>query len=196
MPLPNIIGKKIRDLRKKKKMTLVQLAGICQCSPSLLSQIETGVINPSLNTIHAISDAFNVPLVEIVAEVGTANHSPAENVYSLVLDADKRKVITLKSGGVHFELLSQGLPVPFEFVLCEYPPGAASGDDFKAHKGEECGYVIQGELDVDINDQVFHLKTGQTITLLSTVPHRLINRSKRKTTAIWVNSTPFLFSVN
>ncbi len=84
----------------------------------------------------------------------------------------------------------------FEFVLCEYPPGAASGDDLRAHKGEECGYVIQGELDVDINDQVFHLKTGQTITLLSTVPHRLMNRSKKKTTAIWVKSTPFLFSVN
>jgi len=41
------IGIKIRSLRKEKGMTLGEMARLCKCSSSLLSQIERGIVNPS-----------------------------------------------------------------------------------------------------------------------------------------------------
>jgi len=194
--ISNNIGKRIRILRKEKGMTLAQLAKLCECSPSLLSQIETSTINPSLNTIHAIADAFNVPLVNVVTDVKDSEIPSDYRLTWSTSDPDNRKVMTLKNGEVHFELLSRGLSVPYEFVLSIYPPGASSGETLAAHKGEESGYLLEGSLDVQIGEENIQLTQGQTITLLSTVPHRLINRGKKKAVAIWVNSTPFLFSVN
>lgn len=192
----NIIGKKVRSLRKERKLTLVQLGKICNCSASLLSQIETGIINPSLNTIHAIADAFNMPLVQLVSEINTKESLTNAKTFFSIMDSADRKVITLKNGGVHFELLTHGLNVPFEFILCVYPPGASSGDEPYRHKGEECGYLLEGKLDVQINDDVLNLKSGQTVTLLSSAPHRLVNPGRKKAVAIWVNSIPFIFSTS
>ncbi|MBW1999353.1 MAG: helix-turn-helix domain-containing protein, partial [Deltaproteobacteria bacterium] len=151
----NSLGKRIRTLRKERGLTLVQLARVCNCSPSLISQIETGTVNPSLNIIHTIADAFHVPLVEIVTEIDSPDPPRAENAFWTLSEPDKRKAMTLQNGGVHFELLSKGLRMPFEFVLCVYPPGASSGDDLQSHEGEECGYLLEGELDVQINDHLF-----------------------------------------
>lgn len=195
-PLSNNIGKRIRVLRKEKGLTLAQLAKLCGCSPSLLSQIETNVINPSLNTIHTIADAFGVPLVNVVSEVKDTEIPSDYKLIWSISDPDNRKVMTLKNGNVHFELLSRGISVPYEFVLCIYPPGACSGESLAAHPGEESGYLLEGELDVQIEEEIIHMTSGQTITILSTVPHRLINRGDKQAVAIWVNSTPFLFSVN
>ena len=74
--LKSSVGKKLKFLRKRKKITQKQLANRTSLSPSLLSQIENGQIATSLATLDKLSSALNVKisyfLDEEVVEV-TAN---------------------------------------------------------------------------------------------------------------------------
>ncbi len=183
------MGERIRALRKEKGMTLAQLAGLCKCSSSLLSQIETGIVNPSLSTMKAIGDALGVSLTKIFRE---APHG--EEASSCLMKYEERKVLTT-GGGVQFQLLSRNLNVRFEFILNQWPPGTSTGKELYTHEGEECGLLLEGELEVEVNGEVHHMKPGDTITLLSSAPHRISNPGKKRAVAVWVNSVPWVFSI-
>ena len=61
------IKENVRRLRKEKGMTLSEMAAVCDCSPGLLSQIETGSVNPSLSTMVSISEALDTSLSDLFA---------------------------------------------------------------------------------------------------------------------------------
>jgi transcriptional regulator with XRE-family HTH domain len=183
------IGARIRSLRKKKVFTLAKMANECGCSPSLLSQIESGIVNPSFSTMEAISAALGVSLAELVYD----EENDRENTFCLVR-TQERKILTTQ-GGVRFYLLSRGLDLPFEFVQNEWPPGTSTGEVPYTHKGQECGFVLEGELEVEFYGETYHLKPGDSIALYSNIPHRVSNRGKKTARAIWVNSVPHIFSI-
>ncbi|MBB6716331.1 helix-turn-helix domain-containing protein [Clostridium gasigenes] len=58
------IGSKIKEYRKRDKLTQLQLATKSNISRSYLADVEKDRYNPSLETIKAIADALNVPLAE------------------------------------------------------------------------------------------------------------------------------------
>lgn len=77
------ISKNITEYRKRKKMTIKELANLTGVTPSLLSQIEKGSANPSINTLKQISSVLEVPLFNFFI-----NDVPTE---SLVVRKDSRK---------------------------------------------------------------------------------------------------------
>ena len=56
------VGITIKNIRKAKKLLLKDVALKCGISSSMLSQIEKGNANPSLNTIKSIAQVLEVPL--------------------------------------------------------------------------------------------------------------------------------------
>ena len=181
-------GKKVRALRKQKRLTLTELAKKTQRSISFLSQIETGNINPSFSSMQTLAKALEISLGEMIADEGNS-----EEEDFILLKPSSRKVL-MTQRGVQHQLLTRGLPLSFEFIIVEVPPGASTGDFLYAHVGEECGLLLEGELDVEISGQNYHLKPGDSITMKSNIPHRLSNPSKKKASAVWVNSAPYIFS--
>ena len=186
--LDTVFRQKIQGFRKKKGWTLKELASHSQCSSALLSQIETGAVNPSLTTLMAIAGALEVSVSDLFS-------NPAANKKDLpfMIDPGDRKTFTLQ-GGIQLQLLSRGIDVPFEFILFKFPPGSSNRHDLYTHEGTECGIIIEGELEVQVNDQVYHLKAGDSITLHSSSPHKVANRGKNEAVAIWVASEPLFFS--
>lgn len=182
------IGERIRRLRKEKGLTLSQMSSLCKCSSSLLSQIETGNVNPSLSTMKSIGDALGISLAQLVPDT-----SPARETSSCLMKSKERKVL-ITEGKVQFHLLSRNLDVPFEFIVNQWPPGTSTGKDLYTHEGQECGLLLEGELEVEVDGMVHHMKPGDTITLLSSVAHRISNPGKKKAVAVWVNSAPWVFS--
>lgn len=188
-PTPQDIGKKIRGLRKAKGLTLTDLARRCSCSSSLLSQIETGTINPSLSTLKAVSDALNMSMAFLFEEASSRTHAP----FSLMKARDRKTVAT--RGGVSFQLLSQGMNFPCEFILNRWPPGSSTGEELYRHQGHECGLLLEGELVVETDQKTYRMKPGDSITLSSSTPHRITNRGKKEAVAVWVNSVPWVFAI-
>lgn len=183
------IGQKIRDLRNEKELTLGDLANRVNVSPSLISQLERGGINPSISLLKSIADALETPLASLLEEEG----SPAEPP-SPVVKAKERKVI-MWEGGIRFSLLSRSLDLGCEFMFNEWPPGSSTGKEKYVHEGVECGIILEGEIEVELEDRVYLLKPGDSITFRSDVPHRLSNRGKKMAKGIWVNSKPWIFSI-
>lgn len=60
------IGKRIREMRKRRRMNQEALAELCDLSTSLIGHIERGEKTPSLRTVIAICRAFNVSLDALV----------------------------------------------------------------------------------------------------------------------------------
>lgn len=56
------VGAKMRALREAKKISLRALARRVDVTPSLISQIETGKINPSVSSLYAIANALDAPM--------------------------------------------------------------------------------------------------------------------------------------
>ena len=183
------IGKNIRRLRKEKGLTLSGMAERCRCSSSLISQIETGAVNPSLSTLKQVSDALGIT----IASLFTAGPNSENAIFSL-MKAQERKSLTTQEG-VTFQLLSRKIDFPCEFILNEWPPGASTGKDAYTHEGEECGLLLEGKLDIEIDGQTYHMKPGDTITLKSSAPHRIWNPGKKRAVAVWVNTTPWMFAI-
>jgi transcriptional regulator with XRE-family HTH domain len=187
---------KIRRLRKARKLTLGDLANQCNCSKSFLSRVETGAVNPSLATLMLIAEALEVTVHELFSE------KKSENRFShCVVPPDDRKTLLLKDD-IRIQLLSRGMETPYEFMLVRFPPETTDGiriftneeADLHTHEGIECGIVIQGELDVHVEDKVYRLKPGESITLNSNTPHKISNSGKEEALAIWVDSKPVFFT--
>jgi transcriptional regulator with XRE-family HTH domain len=181
-------GEKVRELRKQKGLTLAALAEKTRRSVSLISQIETGNINPSFSSMQIIADALGVPLGRILSE-----ETVVEGGDCCVMSASARKIL-LTEGGVQHQLLSRGLSLPFEFNILEIPPGVSTGDLRYSHAGEECGLILEGELELEVNGHVQRLKPGDSVTMKSSIPHKLSNPGKKTIRAVWVNSVPYIFS--
>ncbi len=182
------LGMKIRSLRKRKEMTLSRMSALCKCSPSLLSQIERGTVNPSFSTLKAIGDALGTSVSQLVTEI-----SAREPTVSSLMKVKERKSLTTE-GGARFQLLTKNLNVPFEFILNQWPPGSSTGKIPYGHEGEESGLLLEGELKVEVEGKIYHMEPGDTITLQSSAVHRISNPGKKKALAIWVNSVPWVFS--
>ncbi len=183
------VGRRIRDLRKQKGMTLGELAHRCKCSSSLISQIERGIVNPSFSTLKSVGDALEITLAQLVTET-----SSTEGSSSYLMKQKERKVLTTE-GGVQFQLLSRNVNVPFEFILNQWPRGSSTGREPYTHEGEECGFLLEGELEVEVKEEIHRMKPGDTITLRSSAPHRISNPGKKRALAVWVNSIPWVFSI-
>jgi transcriptional regulator with XRE-family HTH domain len=183
------VGIKIRDLRKQKGMTLGEMARRCGCSSSLISQIERGIVNPSFSTLKSIGDALEVTLAQLVTEASNIEESS-----SSIMKQKERKILTTE-GGVQFQLLTRNVNVPFEFILNNWPPKTSTGRQPYIHEGEECGLLLEGELEVEVNGKTYRMKPGDTVTLRSSARHRISNPGNKKALAVWVNSTPWVFSI-
>lgn len=189
---------KIRYLRKKRGMTLKELGQNINCSAGYLSRVETGVVNPSLATLVHIANALGVTIEELFRQRGSGI-----KVLPCVMRPEERKTLFLK-GSIQLQLLSRGVEAPFEFLFLRFPPGVTDGisvstsneeTDLHTHEGCECGIVIQGNLDVHVDDKIYHLKAGDTITLNSDSPHKISNSGDGEAVALWVDSRPFIFSM-
>lgn len=162
------IGTKIRYYRKQKSHTLKSLAESAGVTPSLLSQIEKGSANPSINTLKVISNALKVPLFNFFIE--------DMSIDKLVVRANQRKTITFNnSDNIRYELLSPNLRGDIEFVLMTIKPGVASSEDLIPHVGEEVAYIESGQAEIFINDKSVVLNQGDSIKIPPHTKHKWVN---------------------
>lgn len=179
------IGKKIRYFRKKNDITLKELAEKIHATPSLISQIEHGKANPSLATLKAIAEVFNVPIgLFFETEIKRTAPSP------VIRKNTHRRLLT--DGNVSYTLLNPDSN-EMEVILIEFPAGASTGAEHYHHDGYEVGYIIKGELTVSLDDNEYVLQQGDSISFKSIRPHKIKNNSPQTTLAVWVNLIPWIF---
>ncbi|MSO31137.1 MAG: cupin domain-containing protein [Acidobacteria bacterium] len=163
------IGAKIRSLRLKKKMGLVELGQHTGLSPALLSKIERGHLFPTLPTLLRIALVFGVGLEFFFAG---AREKP------LVAVVRKRERVRLperpqaRDSAFHFESLDYpAAERRFNAFYAEFLPVALEKLRPHNHAGAEFIYVLQGTLSVHIGGEEHALGQGDSVYFDSGLPH-------------------------
>jgi transcriptional regulator with XRE-family HTH domain len=190
VPEPAGIGDRLRTERQRQGMTVREIARRVQVSPSLISQIERGKVNPSVSTLWSLVTVLGLTMSELFPEA-----EPAAGVPPTVRATDggpvtkpgNRAVINLETG-VRWEQLTAGGDALVEFLSVVYPPGAAScgEDSLVSHSGKEYGYVTAGRLGVRIGFDEHELEPGMAISFDASAPHRLWAIGDEPAEAIWI----------
>lgn len=193
--VPNI-GDRLRAERERNGISLRELARRIDVSPSLISQIETGKVHPSVSTLYALAAELGASVDNLLFHnaangdrwQSTPGTDPVRDHPDVppVQRAGSRKSIELNSG-VRWERLTAESVPGFDHLYTVYKPGGESSPEgtMQRHAGREWGYVLSGTLHVTIgfNDHV--LEPGDSIAFDSTVPHRFHNPGDEEVRSIW-----------
>lgn len=176
------LGSTIHRIRKEKLLTLKDVARMTNLTESLLSQIENNKAQPSITSLMAISKALNTPIAYFFDQDDSHAKSP-------VLRSSERPVVHTKSGLTYYLLSPNVEEVQIEMLYAEFEKGAST-EVMHTHSGYECGIVLEGKLEVRLNEDRYVLNRGDSITIPSSQPHDIANIYDGMTIAIWVNNPP------
>lgn len=179
------VGVSVRELRAARQRTLQDLAAATGLSVGHLSQVERGLSHPSVSALRAIAQGLGVTVGWFfrAAPAGSGN----EGAY-IVRTGARRRI--RYASGITDELLSPHLGGALEALMSRFAPGAESGAEPYAHRGEEAGLVVEGRLEIWVEGERFDLGAGDSFAFPSTRPHRYRNPSDRETVVIWVITPP------
>ncbi|HEX6990036.1 MAG TPA: cupin domain-containing protein [Bacillota bacterium] len=173
------LGSGIRTLRHNQGLTLGELSERTGISVSMLSMVERGQANPTVGTLIAVASALGVEMTDLFGPAGREGASP-------VTRRDEQPIVHAATGFTR-RVLVHDRTRGIEMVLNSYEPGAHSDVREHRHRGYEFGFVLTGELQVELAGTVHRLSEGDSIAYASTVPHRLQNPGTGRTVTIWVN---------
>nr|WP_228514524.1 XRE family transcriptional regulator [Frondihabitans sp. VKM Ac-2883] len=161
-----MVGRRIRELRRARKLTLVQLAAASQLSHPFLSQLERGLARPSMVSLERIARALGSSQVELLAAIdgeGRADqpgiqvvraHEGAHGPYGQA----EGRVLTEGDRSFH----------PMLLVGTSTERG-----EFFSHAEDEFVHVIEGTISIDFDDGVPRtLGTGDSIYFVGGTRHR------------------------
>ena len=180
-----VLGERLRDLRKRRKMTLAQLAEGAGLSIGYLSQIERDLAEPSINALFSIARHLGVTVQWFFA--GTEQPVPEEEGGYVIRQVNRLRVSY--EGGAVDELLTPKMSMAVEMIRSVLPPGAEARDAY-SHEGDEVGLLISGQLDLWVGERRFHLRAGDSFSFASSEPHRYRNPGPGDTEVIWAISPP------
>jgi len=176
------IGGKIKELRERKAFTMRQLAGLVDCTPSLISQLERGKTDPSISTLKKIADALNANIVDFFS------FPPNED--EVITRADQRLAMQLPRWDARIQSLTRaiGKKKMQAFYTVIKPGGGSSGA--YCHDGEEFGIVLKGEMELKLEDRTYAVRKNDSFYFSSQVPHDWNNRRDEDVIVVWVITPP------
>jgi len=182
MDLGKTIAFNLKKLRTERNLSLGQLATESGISKTMLSDIEKGGSNPTINTIWKIANGLNVPYTslidaieddakivhreEIVPQTG---ESKAYRVYCYYKTSSTRN---------------------FELFFCELDPNSSNKSIGHSIKAQEYIYVLEGQLVLNTENGEYILNEGDSLSFDSSVEHTYSNKENRMATFMIINYYP------
>lgn len=163
------VGDLVRRLREQRGLSLRGLATATDFSASFISQLENGLVSPSIASMERIANTLGVTLGEFFASLGSAEGG-------LVVRAADRVVLSSLWSQATLEALSpmkRGYLV--EPLLITLQPGGRSGKHPASHPREEFAFVLDGEVELTLGPDSFVLGVGDSVTILRGELRRWVN---------------------
>ena len=154
------VGARLRSIRTSFGLSQRALARRAGVTNGLISLIEQNRVSPSVSSLKKVLDG--VPMA--LAEFFTLDLSAAEELVELGNPEVSLRLVAAQRPGRQLTLLHE-----------RYAPGAATGEEMLAHRGEEAGMVIRGRIELTVSGAARVLGPGDAYYFASQLPHRFRN---------------------
>jgi transcriptional regulator with XRE-family HTH domain len=185
---PYQIGEKLRSLRLRRKLGLVQLGQHTGLSPALLSKLERGKLFPTLPTLLRIALVFSVGLEYFFAD------DRKHHTLGVVRKKERLRFPekpSINDPAYVFEVLDfTATERKLNAYLAEFNTLPEEKMRAHHHAGGEIIYVLEGCLELRIGEAVHQLDEGDSIYFDSALPHSYRRAGAKRRTVALVVTTP------
>ncbi len=174
MEINEIIGINLKRLRDERNLSLGQLAELAGVSKVMLSQVEKGISNPTINTIWKITDALQVTYADLL-EMADSNVIHVKKANISPMDEDRFHI---------FSYYKRDASRNFELYQLQLEAGCVH--DSIGHMRESTEYImmIEGELELEVNGEVHILEKDDGFCFDARVPHIYRNKKEQEIKAV------------
>jgi transcriptional regulator with XRE-family HTH domain len=176
------LGKKIRELRCRRGLTVQQLAAASGLSKGFISQVENDRTSPSLATLRDLARALDTTVSYLVVEDEQTPYIVRGRERPVRSSPDRSRV----------EIMSAQPRRNLELLSIEIPPGASAGSEQHFHHGEECVVCLEGRVRVTCGDHSLFLDAGDSCHYEGRVPHSIENAGSANARVL-IATTPSVF---
>jgi transcriptional regulator with XRE-family HTH domain len=174
------VGERLRELREARNISMRTLASRSGLSANALSMIERGKASPSVSTLYKLAEALGVSITTFFA-------TDIDRKQVVFLKADARPHVSF-SRGVFEGLGGEQFVGRVEPFMLSLENSANSGSRTMSHTGHEFVFCLRGELEYQIERQVYHLGPGDSLLFAAHLKHKWKNPGRNVATAIIVIS--------
>ncbi|MBJ3778418.1 helix-turn-helix transcriptional regulator [Acuticoccus sp. 2012] len=185
------LGEQLRLRRKQLRKSLKEVADGAEISVSLLSQMERGLRSVSIQTLHGLAEELDTPIETFLANLHVEADQTDDARGAVTRAGSHRSVDSAKLGGIHKEILTP--PVAngsnLQLYRAVIEPGGSTGPTFfTTQTGHQIGYVVSGQLELQLAERLLSLKTGDSFWYDNAMPRRWRNPGEEQAVVLWAVS--------
>lgn len=184
------LGRKLKQLRLRKKIGLVDLGRHTGLSASMLSQLENGRMVPTLPTLARIAMVFDVGVDHFFA------NRRGKALFSVVRKEERMRFPDHPGAArpaYHFECLAfSSQEKSLQAYLAEFEPVPLEKVAPHMHEGAEFLHVLEGSVGIHYIDEETALQAGDSVYFDSGNPHGYRSLSEGTARAIVITTPPRL----
>jgi len=168
-----LLGDKIKTKRTQKNVTLEQLANKAGVSKGLISQIENNRTVPSLPVLFNIIHSLDEDLKTFFEDM----HDAANKGNVLIIRKGQEKVFGKEpvKGFSYKRILTRSIASQaIDVVLLELKKNAGRKQMISTD-AYECKYILKGQVEYQVEKEIFTLEEGDTLFFDGRGRHRLRN---------------------
>jgi transcriptional regulator with XRE-family HTH domain len=186
------IGRRVRDLRKSKALTIKDTALGVGVSTGLISQIENEQVTPAISTLMKIASFLGVDITHFFQA------EEKEELFTVVRGKERSvsypDLIGAKGdqGYTYESLAYKHARKHMEPVIATFEPRDKKDMVFLSHEGEEFLYILHGAVEFYIEDKRTVLEENDSLYFDSSRPHgyRAVGNRPCKVLAVIYNKRP------
>jgi transcriptional regulator with XRE-family HTH domain len=177
------IGEQLKRLRMINSLTQEELASRADLTKGYISQLENDATSPSIATLKVILDVFGVSMQEFFSETIDEDVVYGRDARVKAADDEKIRVELLVPGAQNRDM---------DPVLVTLEPGGEM-DEQPFHDGEEFGFVLNGKIQIRLDDRLHTVRKDECFYFSSDKRHSVKNIGRGQAKILWVVTPPTFY---
>ena len=173
------VGERVKAVREGRNLSLKDISQRTDLDVALLEQIESGSLAPPLGIVIKLAKALNLKMGYFIS-------GEEDRAYTIVRKSDRKVVSRYDSKkGEHYGYGYESLAPHktnrhMEPFLVSLDP-AETEEERSTHDGQEFIYVLEGAMEVRLDEEIHILEPGDSIYYDSMVPHLVKCHGEKRT---------------
>jgi transcriptional regulator with XRE-family HTH domain len=173
--LQSKLGLRLREIRREKKVTLVELANQTGVAQATLSRMECGLMTGTVNSHQKIAEVLGVSLARLYDGIDNRKEKIG------YLKTSEYRKVTGKTDRVKIELLTQEVTKKkITPILITMNPSGKTQEEQLERGVEKFYLVLEGNVKAVIGNTDYALEPYETLYFEAAMPHCLVNTGSKQ----------------